>query len=52
VSRLVAFMIVCFALGLVLMIAFELVLPGILFLFAFIVAGVFTIAAPERLDEP
>jgi hypothetical protein len=45
-SRLVAFTIACFVIGLVLMVALELALPGTLFLFAFIIAGVFAIAAP------
>jgi hypothetical protein len=44
----------CLALGLVLMIGFELAITrvlGVLALFAFVVVGVFVIAAPDFLDQ-
>jgi hypothetical protein len=48
-SRLVAFALGCFVLGIVLMVGFELTWIGIPLLFAFIVAGVFAIADPAFL---
>ena len=48
-SRLVVFALACFVLGIVVMVAFELVWLGIPLLFAFIVAGVFAIADPAFL---
>ena len=48
-SRLVAFALGCFVLGIVLMVGLELTWLGIPLLFAFIVAGVFAIADPAFL---
>ena len=53
-SRLVAFALGCFVLGIVAMVGLELTWLGIPLLFAFIVAGVFAIADPSflgRADE-
>ena len=50
-SRLVAFALGCFVVGIVLMVAFELTWIGIPLLFAFIVAGVFAIADPAFLHD-
>jgi len=44
----------CFALGLVLMLGFDAPVTRVLgvgLLFAFIVCGVFALAAPDRLDQ-
>jgi hypothetical protein len=48
-SRLVAFALTCFVLGIVVMVGLELSWLGIPLLFAFIVAGVFAIADPAFL---
>jgi hypothetical protein len=48
-SRLAAFALACFVLGIVLMVGLELTWLGVPLLFAFIVAGVFAIADPEFL---
>jgi hypothetical protein len=48
-SRLVAFALGCFVLGIVLMVGLGLEWVGIPLLFAFIVAGVFAIADPAFL---
>ena len=50
-SRAVVVMLVCLAVGLALMVAFEQRIPGLLALFAFIVIGVFVIADPEFLGR-
>ena len=50
-SRAVVAMLGCLVVGLVLMVAFEQRIPGLLALFAFIVIGVFTIADPEFLGR-
>jgi hypothetical protein len=50
-SRLVAFALACFGLGVVLMVGLELAWLGIPLLFAFIVAGVFAIADPAFLRQ-
>jgi hypothetical protein len=51
-SRLVAFALVCFVLGIVAMVGLELIWLGVPLLFAFIVAGVFAIADPAFLAGP
>jgi hypothetical protein len=48
-SRLVAFALACFVIGIVVMVGLELTWLGIPLLFAFIVAGVFAIADPAFL---
>jgi hypothetical protein len=48
-SRLVAFALACFVVGVLLMVAFEIVWLGMVLLFAFIIAGVFAIADPKFL---
>jgi hypothetical protein len=50
-SRLVLSAIACFVVGVLLMVVVDLILPGVLLLFAFIVAGVFAIADPEFLGD-
>jgi hypothetical protein len=50
-SRLVAFALGCFVVGVLLMVVVDLILPGVLLLFAFIVAGVFAVADPVFLDD-
>jgi hypothetical protein len=50
-SRLVIFALVCLVLGVVLLTLLELTIPGVVLLFAFIVAGVFAIADPAFLSE-
>jgi hypothetical protein len=50
-SRLVVFALACFVVGVLLMVVADLILPGVLLLFAFIIAGVFAIADPEFLHE-
>jgi hypothetical protein len=47
---LTALMFACFVVGVLLMVVVEFA-PGIVFLFAFIVLGVFLIADPEFLDQ-
>jgi hypothetical protein len=48
-SRLVIFALACFVLGVVLLTFVDVIAPGVIALFAFIVAGVFAIADPEHL---
>jgi hypothetical protein len=48
-SRLVAFALGCFVIGIIVMVGLELTWLGIPLLFAFIVAGVFAIADPAFL---
>jgi hypothetical protein len=50
-SRLVVFALVCLALGVVLLTVLELTIPGVVLLFAFIIAGVFAIADPAFLSD-
>ena len=50
-SRIVAFALACFVVGVLAMVVVDLTLPGIVLLFAFIVAGVFAIADPNDLGE-
>jgi hypothetical protein len=50
-SRLVAFALACFAVGIVLMVGLELTWIGVPLLLAFIVAGVFAIADPAFLRD-
>jgi hypothetical protein len=57
VSRLERITVACFVLGVGLLFPFDktyTIVPGILFLVAFVVCGVFALANPERLhgDEP
>jgi hypothetical protein len=49
-SRLVAFALGCFVVGVLLMVVADLFWLGVPLLFAFIVAGVFAIADPEFLE--
>jgi hypothetical protein len=50
-SRLVVFALVCLVLGAVLLTVLKLTIPGVVLLFAFVVAGVFAIADPAFLSE-
>ena len=50
-SRLAAFAIGCLVLGVVLMVALDVIWLGVILLFAFIIAGVFAIADPEYLGR-
>jgi len=50
-SRLVVFALVCLGLGVVLLTVLELTIPGVVLLFAFIIAGVFAIADPAFLSD-
>jgi len=50
-SRLVLFSLACFVLGVLLLAALELTIPGVILLFAFIVSGVFAIADPSFLGD-
>ena len=50
-SRLVAFALACFVVGIVLMVGLDWIWLGVPLLFAFIVAGVFAIADPESLSR-
>ena len=50
-SRLVVFALVCLVLGVVLLTVLELTIPGVVLLFAFIIAGVFAIADPAFLSD-
>ena len=50
-SRLVAFAVACFVLGLVLMVVLDILWLGVPLMFVFIVAGVFAIADPRFLKD-
>ena len=50
-SRLAIFAVGCLVLGVVLMVALDVIWLGVILLFAFIIAGVFTIADPEFLGR-
>jgi len=50
-SRLVAFALACFVLGVVLLVVLDVIWLGVILLFAFIVAGVFAIADPSWLQD-
>jgi hypothetical protein len=51
-SRLVIVALACFVLGVLLLTVLDLIAPGVILLFGFIVAGVFAIADPKTLDPP
>jgi hypothetical protein len=50
-SRLVLFALVCLVLGVLLLTLLELTIPGVILLFAFVIAGVFAIADPAFLSD-
>jgi hypothetical protein len=50
-TRLVAFALACFVLGVLTLTILDVIWLGVILLFAFIIAGVFAIADPEFLGD-
>ena len=50
-NRLAIFALVCLVLGVLLLTLLELTIPGVVLLFAFVIAGVFAIADPAFLSD-